>query len=160
MLTKLYCSLAVTIYRFVKIRNARESFTSHKAICGALLAWQLRDSSELEEFDETLVHFIYSASIGLNHEGEKRFRFSTVFNTASATKFANNGPVFLQGHTQFKGSNQTSHSKITGRTMDSHDNHSSSITSKTATAKNNKGYWLMVTCRGLVRHFQSVMQKS
>ncbi|KAI5407888.1 hypothetical protein KIW84_053941 [Lathyrus oleraceus] len=44
-----------------------------KAICGALLAWQLRDSSELEEFDETLVHFIYSASIGLNHEGEKRF---------------------------------------------------------------------------------------
>ncbi|KAI5436218.1 hypothetical protein KIW84_022619 [Lathyrus oleraceus] len=42
-----------------------------KAICGALLAWQLRDSSELEEFDETLVHFIYSASIGLNHE-EKR----------------------------------------------------------------------------------------
>ncbi|KAI5436216.1 hypothetical protein KIW84_022617 [Lathyrus oleraceus] len=47
-----------------------------KAICGALLAWQLRDSSELEEFDETLVHFIYSASIGLNHEGEKRFRLA------------------------------------------------------------------------------------
>ena len=64
---------------FVKIRNARESFTSHKAICGALLAWQLRDSSELEEFDETLVHFIYSASIGLNHEGEKCFRWCVPF---------------------------------------------------------------------------------
>ncbi|CAK8534776.1 unnamed protein product [Lathyrus sativus] len=35
---------------------------------------QLRDSGELEEFDEALVHFIYSASIELNHEGEKRFR--------------------------------------------------------------------------------------
>lgn len=57
-------------------------------------------------------------------------------NTASATNFANNGPVFSQSHTQFKGSNQTSHSKITGRTMDSHVNHSCSITSKTATAKN------------------------
>ncbi|KAL5079090.1 hypothetical protein RYX36_007511 [Vicia faba] len=34
---------------------------------------QLRDSGELEEFDEALVHFIYSASIELNHEGEKRF---------------------------------------------------------------------------------------
>ncbi|KAI5397227.1 hypothetical protein KIW84_063159 [Lathyrus oleraceus] len=65
--------LKILAKRFVKIRNARESFTSHKEICGALLAWQLRDSSELEEFDETLVHFIYSASIGLNHEGEKRF---------------------------------------------------------------------------------------
>ncbi|KAI5424319.1 hypothetical protein KIW84_030493 [Lathyrus oleraceus] len=57
-------------------------------------------------------------------------------NTASAIKFANNGPVFSQSHTQFKSSNQTSHSKITGRTMGSHVNHSSSITSKTATAKN------------------------
>ncbi|KAI5421256.1 hypothetical protein KIW84_044910 [Lathyrus oleraceus] len=63
--------LKILAKRFVKIRNARESFTSHKAICGALLAWQLRDSSELEEFDGTLVHFIYSASIGLNHEGDK-----------------------------------------------------------------------------------------
>lgn len=35
---------------------------------------QLRDSGELEEFNEALVHFIYSASIELNHEGEKRFR--------------------------------------------------------------------------------------
>ncbi|PNY06615.1 BTB/POZ domain-containing protein [Trifolium pratense] len=34
---------------------------------------QLRDSGELEEFDDALVHFIYSASIELNHEGEKRF---------------------------------------------------------------------------------------
>ncbi|KAL5071618.1 hypothetical protein RYX36_022505, partial [Vicia faba] len=38
-------------------------------------------------------------------------------NTSSATKFANNGPVFSQTHTQFKSSNQTSHSKITGRTF-------------------------------------------
>ena len=35
---------------------------------------QLRDSGELEEFDDALVHLIYSASIELNHEGEKRFR--------------------------------------------------------------------------------------
>ncbi|CAI8602949.1 unnamed protein product [Vicia faba] len=57
-------------------------------------------------------------------------------NTGSATKFANNGPVFSQSHTQFKSSNQTSHSKITGRTVGSHANHSSSITSKTPIAKN------------------------
>jgi hypothetical protein len=35
---------------------------------------QFRDSGELEEVDDALVHFIYSASIELNHEGEKRFR--------------------------------------------------------------------------------------
>ncbi|CAI8603121.1 unnamed protein product [Vicia faba] len=57
-------------------------------------------------------------------------------NTGSATKFANNGPVFSQSHNQLKSSNQTSHSKITGRTVGSHANHSSSITSKTPIAKN------------------------
>ncbi|XP_058770887.1 protein TIME FOR COFFEE isoform X2 [Vicia villosa] len=56
-------------------------------------------------------------------------------NTTS-TNFVNNGPVFSQSHTQFKSSNQTSHSKITGRMAGSHVNHSSSITSKTPTVKN------------------------
>ncbi|XP_045796213.1 protein TIME FOR COFFEE-like isoform X2 [Trifolium pratense] len=57
-------------------------------------------------------------------------------NTASATKFANNVPVLLQSHSQCKSSNQTSHSKITGRTTGSHVHHTSSITSKTPTTKN------------------------
>lgn len=35
---------------------------------------QLRDSGELEEFDDALVHFISSASVQLNQEGENRFR--------------------------------------------------------------------------------------
>lgn len=35
---------------------------------------QLRDSGELEEFDDSLVHLIYSASIQLNPEGKNRFR--------------------------------------------------------------------------------------
>ncbi|XP_012569782.1 protein TIME FOR COFFEE isoform X3 [Cicer arietinum] len=54
-------------------------------------------------------------------------------NTASAMKFANNGPVFSQSHVQCKSSNQTSHSKI--NTTGSHVHHTSSITSKTPSTK-------------------------
>lgn len=35
---------------------------------------QLRDSGELEEFDDALVHLVYSASIQLNQEGKDCFR--------------------------------------------------------------------------------------
>ncbi|WJX18619.1 hypothetical protein P8452_08400 [Trifolium repens] len=65
-------------------------------------------------------------------------------NTASATKFANNVPVLSQSHSQCKSSNQTSHSKTTGRTTGSHVHHTSSITSKTQTTKNvsEKGKFL------------------
>ncbi|WJX12151.1 hypothetical protein P8452_02678 [Trifolium repens] len=64
-------------------------------------------------------------------------------NTASATKFAN-APVLSQSHSQCKSSNQTSHSKPTGRTTGSHVHHTSSITSKTQTTKNvsEKGKFL------------------
>lgn len=58
-------------------------------------------------------------------------------NTTSATNFANNGPVFSQSHTQCNSSNQTSHSKITGRTTSYHVHHTPSTTIKTPTTKND-----------------------
>ncbi|TKY49356.1 BTB/POZ domain-containing protein [Spatholobus suberectus] len=39
---------------------------------------QLRDSGELEEFDDALVHLIYSASIQLNQEGKNCFRLFNI----------------------------------------------------------------------------------
>jgi len=58
-------------------------------------------------------------------------------NTTSATNFANNGPVFSQSHAQCNSSNQTSHTKITGRTTSYHVHHTPSTTTKTPTTKND-----------------------
>lgn len=58
-------------------------------------------------------------------------------NTTSATNFANNGPVFSQSHAQCNSSNQTSHTKITGRTTSYHVHHTPSTATKTPTTKND-----------------------
>ncbi|KAK7277635.1 hypothetical protein RJT34_22650 [Clitoria ternatea] len=57
-------------------------------------------------------------------------------NATPATKFASNAPVFSQTLAHCKGSNQTSHTKASGRTAESHVHHSSIVTSNTPTLKN------------------------
>ncbi|CAL0316155.1 unnamed protein product [Lupinus luteus] len=62
-----------------------------------------------------------------------RYKASSTNNTAR--KFVNNAPVFSQTVAQCKSSNQGSHSKSSGRTVDSHVHQTSGITSNAPTHK-------------------------
>lgn len=62
-------------------------------------------------------------------------RYKASSTDTTATKFANNAPVFSQTVTQCKSSNQGSNSKSLGRTADSHVHQTSVITSNTPTLK-------------------------